>query len=162
MSFSLSTLPVSSADLLLLVLLLCAVRTDLSARRIPNVLIVCGLVMALVLAAIEGGVPGVLHAGAGSVVGLLVLLPFFALGMLGAGDVKLLAAVGAFAGVGGVLQIAVLTLIAGGLLGLAYLARVRGLRSLAFLRGGVSPVSAARVPYAVAILCGALAWWGVR
>ncbi|HBI68974.1 MAG TPA: hypothetical protein DDZ22_08115, partial [Massilia sp.] len=50
--------------------------------------------------------------------GLAFLLPMYALRLIGAGDVKLLAMVGAFVGAGQILSIALIALIAGGVLAL--------------------------------------------
>ena len=75
-----------------------ACLADLGWRRIPNVVTVGGAALALVAAAATGGVSAFGLAAAGWLVGLLLFLPLFALGGLGAGDVKLLAALGAWLG----------------------------------------------------------------
>ena len=88
--------------LALLMLLTVAVLTDLRERRIPNKVTVPGLLAGLVIGAVlEGGFPQVALGGAS--LALLVSFPLVALGGLGAGDAKLLTAVGAFVGPGGLL-----------------------------------------------------------
>ena len=52
-------------------------------------------------------------------VGLLIPFVLFALGMLGAGDAKLLAAIGAWVGPTGMVWVLLLTGVAGGVLALA-------------------------------------------
>ncbi|HEX8276627.1 MAG TPA: prepilin peptidase [Longimicrobiaceae bacterium] len=163
----LSTLTTS----VLVVLVVIAAASDLRTRRIPNLLTVGGFVLALALRAPLGGsalADGFLGAGAA----LLLGVPLFAMRALGGGDVKLLAAVGAFAGWSGLLPTLAAIGIMGGVLGLVEAVRRGVLRqvlantgrlalSLAtFARYGVrtdlrSP-AAITVPYGVAIAAGAI------
>ena len=91
-----------------------ACLADLGWRRIPNVVTFGGAALALVTAAATGGVSAFGLAAAGWLVGLLLFLPLFALGGLGAGDVKLLAALGAWLGPRDVVYVALYGAIAGG------------------------------------------------
>lgn len=75
-----------------------ALYTDLSSKKIPNILCLITMLTGLTLQLIFQGISGLLVAFSGVVVALLVLFPAFAFKLLGAGDVKLMAAVGAFAG----------------------------------------------------------------
>jgi len=114
-----------------------AVASDILHRRIPNILVAlmlaCGL--AVHLASLDDAGSALLASGSGAAVGFLILLPFYALGGMGAGDVKLLAAVGSFFGPSGALLAGIFTLVAGALLGLAVIAcRYRGLRPSAVAR----------------------------
>jgi prepilin peptidase CpaA len=171
---------------LLVALLLTAVMVDLRSRRIPNTLVVAGLVLAFTLhftALMKGAVPLAGPAWwaplAGLLAGLAALLPLYLLHATGAGDVKLMAMVGAFVGVQTVLTAALYTLLAGGLLSLVFmlgrgvaaqtLANVRFLLTDWALRAStgqgarLAPLhtTAARLPYAVAIALGtgaALLW----
>lgn len=70
---------------------------DVRERRVPNWLTVGGLGLGLALGALAGP-EGFLAALAGAGLAFLVALPVFLAGGLGGGDVKLLAAVGAFLG----------------------------------------------------------------
>src|SRR6185436_20859653 len=72
--------------------------TDIRSRRIPNVLTFGAAVAAVLFPGATAGTSGLLVALGGWVVGLLLFLPFFALGGMGGGDVKLLAALGAWIG----------------------------------------------------------------
>ncbi|SHG50580.1 prepilin peptidase [Massilia sp. CF038] len=159
-----------------------AVWHDVRARRIPNTVVMAGCVIALLLhsllpaAAALPGTPasglGPLFSLAGLATGLLLLLPFYALQALGAGDVKLMAMVGAFLGSPAVIGATLLAMLAGGLMALVValwcgqLAHVLGnvhhmLRS-ALVRGmgGVdaridAPATpTGKLPYAIAIACG--------
>lgn len=82
----------------LLVLLLIAAATDLRTRKIPNWLTLLLILSGLAHATFTGHGPGL----GMSVVGLFAsaLIPFvlFAIGAMGAGDVKLMAGVGAWLG----------------------------------------------------------------
>jgi prepilin peptidase CpaA len=77
-------------------LIACAV--DLRWRRIPNVLTFSTALAGLFYHYTAGGSDGLISAGLGCLAGLAIFFPLFALGGLGAGDVKLLAAFGAWLG----------------------------------------------------------------
>jgi prepilin peptidase CpaA len=88
---------------------------------------------------------------AGLVVGLATFLPFYLLRGFGAGDVKAMAAVGAFLGPKGVLLAAGLTLACGAL----------GAVLVVMASGGLAVARRRRFPYGLAIACGtvaSLAW----
>jgi prepilin peptidase CpaA len=71
---------------------------DIRSRKIPNWLTVCGLIGGMSLNLIWHGKDGVLFSICGLLVGLCSLLGLYFLGALGAGDVKLFAAIGAITG----------------------------------------------------------------
>lgn len=103
------------SDYALVALLVLSVGWDLKARRIPNWLTLAALVVALLLRIPLGF--GVVLSGAGAAtLAFLIVLPVFALGGLGGGDVKLLAAVGAFLGLDRVWVGLLATFVAGGLM----------------------------------------------
>lgn len=83
---------------ILAALILLAAVDDVQSRRIPNLLTLPGLVLGLLLGALEAGWMGFWQSLLGAATGLGLLFLPFALGGLGAGDVKLLAMVGAFGG----------------------------------------------------------------
>ncbi len=89
---------------------------DLQYRRIPNALTLPAVVVALCLHGFTNGWPGFLLALGGMLVASALVLPGYALGFTGAGDVKLLAAVGALLALPAALYAALLSLVLGGLL----------------------------------------------
>lgn len=95
--------------------LVAAVLIDVRSRRIPNWLTAsmaaAGLIMAVV--GISGLTLG--QAALGLAVGLLLMLPGHALGATGAGDVKLMAAIGTILGPSMVFSAFLATAVAGGI-----------------------------------------------
>jgi prepilin peptidase CpaA len=69
---------------------------DLLTRRIPNWITFGGAGLGLIVQIYYGGFPGALHSLLGMLVALLLFLPIHVFGYMGAGDVKLLMAVGAW------------------------------------------------------------------
>jgi prepilin peptidase CpaA len=84
--------------LLTLALTLLAALLDWRSRRIPNWLTVPGLLSGIAVHALVGGWHGTFFALKGAGLALLILMPLVALRALGAGDWKLMGAVGAFVG----------------------------------------------------------------
>ena len=148
--------------------------TDLHRRRIPNVLTFGSAVTALVFHAVRGGVPDLTAAAGGLLIaGGIFFLPF-ALGGMGAGDVKLLGALGAWFGPANALSLVACTAIAGMVLAFVVACRYGYLRQAVanlwlilshWYLVGVRPVDGltlARSPgpklaYAVPILLGTVA-----
>jgi len=97
---------------------LAACVTDLRSRRIPNVLTFGAAVAALVYAGATGGWAGLGSATLGWLIGALAFIVPFALGGLGGGDVKLLAAIGAWLGPAGAFWVALYAGVAGGVMAL--------------------------------------------
>jgi prepilin peptidase CpaA len=93
-----------------------AVVIDLRSRRIPNLLTAAMAVLGLGLAATGSSELTVTASIVGMVLGLVLMLPGHLLGATGAGDVKLMAAVGAIVGPGLVFPAFLFTCIAGGVL----------------------------------------------
>ncbi len=81
-----------------LALTLSAALLDWRSRRIPNWLTVPGLLSGIALHAVLEGWHGVRFSLAGAGLALIVLLPLVLLRAFGAGDWKLMGAVGAFLG----------------------------------------------------------------
>ncbi len=76
-----------------------AIYFDVRTERIPNLLVAAGTVVALTFHAVNSGTFGLLTSVGGLFIAMAMLLPFYITGVMGAGDVKLMAAVGAFTGV---------------------------------------------------------------
>ncbi|MDQ1832240.1 A24 family peptidase [Massilia scottii] len=161
------------SHIILIALLLAAAATDLASRRIPNRLLGAGLACAAILHLCSGNPLALLSTGlTGFATGLLLFLPLYCLRGMAAGDVKLMATVGAFTGPALALDIALAAFCAGGLMALLIIlasGRLRdtGANLMALLRplflriGGMPAVaepmpapSVGNMPYAVAIAGG--------
>jgi len=92
--------------------------TDFRWRRIPNWLTVPGLVLGIVLNASASGWAGTKAALLGAGLGLLILLPFVLVRSLGAGDWKLVGALGAFLGPQRLITVLFATLLIAGVMAL--------------------------------------------
>src|SRR3954447_17247969 len=90
--------------------------------RVPNWLTFHLIVGGLAFAAWRHGMPGFTWALEGAALGLALLLPLYAIGGMGAGDVKLLAGIGAWMGPALTLGAFVATGITGGLMAVAMVA----------------------------------------
>ena len=99
-----------------------AAYIDLRTRRIPNWLTVGMLAAGLVVNVWELGAAGFGVALAGCALGLVLLLPFYVVGGMGAGDVKLLGAVGALVGPQTLVSVAIYGALVGGTMSLVALA----------------------------------------
>ena len=154
--------------ILLLGLLGVAVASDLRRHRIPNFLVVLVLALGLAGQAYSGGTSGFGDGALGLLIGFGVFLPLYALGGMAAGDVQLIAMVGAFLAPNGALWAALFSLIAGGLCGFL-IVLVRGqlpmtfsrywlmLRARAYFAPAADEVAGKPFPYSIAILLGTLA-----
>jgi prepilin peptidase CpaA len=161
-------------DTLLLLLVTAAAIKDLESRRIPNSLLLAGVLGALLLHLLSPQpVTALLSALGGCATGLALLLPFYLLRGMAAGDVKMMAAVGVFTGAGDALRIAILAWCAGGVMVLVVLiVRGRVRLALANLWAMLLPIllrlqrlpspdnsgrpSAGSIPYGVAIAAGTI------
>ena len=119
-----------------------AVGLDPAHRRLPNRWMLGGALLALVLAALPGGI-GLPAALQGGLIALLVFLPGFVLHRLGAGDVKLMAVCGLFAGSPAVWGLCLAVMLAGGVQALLWLGRSRWQAWRATAPGAAGVVSAA-------------------
>ena len=100
-----------------LLLFLCmAAFQDIRSYRIGNVLVVSGALLGVLLNVFLPAGIGLYQSLAGLGVGLLLLLPLYLLRAMGAGDVKLMAMVGAFIGPQAILITMLYVLVAGGVL----------------------------------------------
>jgi prepilin peptidase CpaA len=164
----------SLGDWVAISIALVASVVDLRSRRIPNALTFGATVVGLVVAAATGGLSGIGTGLAGWTVAMALWLPIYALGGMGAGDVKLMAAIGMWIGPAGALHAALYAAIAGGVLALT-LAFTRGIVRETFQNvqllilhwqvAGFSPhaqltlatAKSPRLAYAVPVLIGTVA-----
>jgi prepilin peptidase CpaA len=136
-----------------------AVWYDVRSYRIPNWLIWGGAAAAICTHLVAPGAGTRLESGAlGLWIGLMALLPAYALGAAGAGDVKLLALVGIFLGPLHVMQVALMAHLIGGLMAADRLLCARLVPALT----GARRLAAARLPYSLAIAGGTAVWLAVH
>lgn len=171
-----------SPALLLWALLAAAVCHDVRSRRIPNRLVFSGALLGIFLNSVPFQIPGFLlpvmepagflMALGGLGLGLAFLMPMYMMKAMGAGDVKMMAMIGAFLGPRPVFVAMILTFIAGGVMAVAVAAWNGTLRrvfsntyhlALQGLMRGVSGqvpqmeepvVPTGKLPYAIAIATG--------
>lgn len=156
--------------LTLSVALVISVITDLRNRKIYNLVVFPGIIVAFIYQTLLDGVDGTINALAGFVVGLGLLLIPYLLGGMGAGDVKLLAMIGAFKGTLFVLIASVYMAVIGAVIAVIVLACGKGsinrIKILAYLiygirNGIIMPIDyrgtfpSKATPYGVAIAGGA-------
>ena len=156
-------------------LLVAGCITDLRTRKIPNELVVAILVTGLLFAFASPSVGRALGMSlAGIAVGFAIWIPFYLLGVIGAGDVKFFAAAGAWLGPALTWRAALIAAVSGGVLAIVYLVSEKRLgtalrqlalgasaRSLAVVTGAPHAGAKRRpLPYGVALAIGALvaAW----
>jgi prepilin peptidase CpaA len=166
-----------TGQILLGILVAIAATFDIRYRRIPNWLVLAGIIVGCVWNLSASGWSGLGRSAAGLGLGFILYFPLYLIRARGAGDVKLLAAVGAITGPGNCLWIFLLTAILGGVIALILLVfrgRVRKtffnvgwiMQDLMHLRApwrssdelDVTTTKGLRLPHAAMIAVGALAF----
>nr|TXF86094.1 prepilin peptidase [Alkalicoccus halolimnae] len=143
--------------------------TDITTRRILNIVTFPAIVTGLAIHSVTAGLEGFIFSGLGFLIGFGLLLIPYIMGGMGAGDVKLMAAVGALMGPGFVISTFLFAAIAGGVMGLYFIAKQRGalenfhtmLYAMPLIRNTAGSLSEIRsgarhasLPYGVAIAVG--------
>ena len=165
---------------MLVFVLFIAIFTDLHKRKIPNLLIVFGLVSSFVCQLLLPHGLGFLQWCIGVLAGFICFLPLYVLRGMAAGDVKLMMVVGGFLGFPLVLTAALYSYAAGGVMAiLIVLAKGQFKKTLCFIKTILTPLyikmtsgvdindslsskanemqtSVGRMPYALAIATGTL------
>jgi prepilin peptidase CpaA len=167
-------LPPHPVPLCVVVLAVATASTDVVARRIPNLIVLCGLAGALLAQVWLLGVrTGGAHWIEGALTGFALLFPFYLLRGMAAGDVKLMMAIGAWVGPEMAFHIALATFLIGGvgsMVVIVYRGKLGQLRASlrsAWARrtgeaaGGTgtesgSPLALGTLPYGVAIAAGTI------
>jgi prepilin peptidase CpaA len=99
------------------------VMSDLATRRIPNALTLSGMGAGLLLGGISAGPAGLAASAGGMLLAIALLIMPFALGGIGGGDVKMMAAVGSLTGPRALLACLLVGMILGGLVAVGVLWR---------------------------------------
>ena len=149
-------------------LLVVASLSDLLTHRIPNTVCLLLLLSGLACQTAVNGVDGMTTGLAGITTGLIMLLPFYLMGGMAAGDVKMLAASASYLGPVAAIVAGLATLIVGAFIALALVAvramsgaidahrqpvAADGMASSARLR----EIGSFRFPFALAITIGVIA-----
>jgi prepilin peptidase CpaA len=155
----------------LLPLALVVTYYDVRYRRIPNTFVLATLATGLAVNAFAGGLSGALVSLGGCAIGFVLMFMLHVFGAMGAGDVKLFAAIGSVVGSSLVLPTFFVVVLTGGVLGVVTMLRAGAVRAtlhntlmllLGLLPGWKMPrvaVPADRrktIPYGVAITFGSL------
>ena len=164
-------------DLAICIIVIICLYSDLRYRKIYNIVLLPALVLAFVYTMYTMGINGILFSIKGATLGLSLLLIPFMLGGMGAGDVKLLAVIGAWQGPQFVWFCFLCTAIIGGIIAMVVLVRSgRLLQTLkmilfTFIPGTprinsfgtlATAKSGEAFPYAVAIAAGTFATYLLR
>lgn len=156
---------------LLVPLAILIIYHDVRYRRIPNAFVLATLISGLTINTIFGGFNGALNSLGGCVLAFILIFVLHVFGAMGAGDVKLFAAIGAVTGATLVVPTFLVVVLVGGVLGFVSVIRAGAVLTtmhrvlqifVGFLPGWEMPkftVPVDRqhtVPYGVAITIGGL------
>jgi prepilin peptidase CpaA len=155
----------------LIAALVISLITDIKKRKILNIVTLPAILFGFIYYSFFQGLEGFLYSGKGFLLGLSLLIIPYLLGGMGAGDVKLMAAIGALMGTSFVLYSFVYIAIIGGLISVVLIIKKNGviqsLKSfwfqMIYLRGNFGSIlfnkdksSSISFPYGVAIVLGTL------
>jgi len=158
-------------NIVVILILVISIFTDFRNRKILNIVTLPAILGAFLYHSITGGIDGFLYSGQGFLVGLGLLFIPFILGGIGAGDVKLLAAVGAWKGALFIFHTGIYAGLLGGLIALVLLLKRKELGltlksmlfSVLFLKDTKGSLlvdnqvkNTVSIPYAIPIALGAL------
>ena len=114
-------------NVLLLLLVSLSAAFDVKERRIPNKITFMGIIVGLLFNLFAGGWAGLLNSFLGMLAGIAIFFIPFAMGGMGAGDVKLMGSIGALMGWRFSLETAIYSALVGGVMVLVYLVYTRKL-----------------------------------
>ncbi|WP_310550916.1 A24 family peptidase [Paenibacillus glufosinatiresistens] len=124
-----------------------ALWTDIRSMRIPNRITVPAAAGGVAVQTVISGWDGITAAMAGAGAGLILLLLMYGIGAVGAGDVKLFAAIGAWTGAAFTVQTLLYSLLFGAVIGWGIvLWRQEGLRRLRTAAGMLAGIYITRNP----------------
>lgn len=162
------------AVILLPLLLVAAAAADVRQHRIPNALTLGSAILGLMLWGRHEGIEGIATGIAGWAVGAALFLPIYLLRGIGAGDIKLMAAVGTYLGVHHAFWAGIAVALAGGIMAAAVALSQRRLGaavrdSLLILTGrlpaakvGSTTAPHQTIPYGLAIAGGTMFYMLLR
>ena len=158
-----------ASSLVFTAVLVWAAVGDVRTRRIPNFIVAILAILGLAAAIVETpSWHGAVQALAGLLVGLLCWLPFYVFGWIGAGDVKLFSAAGAWLGPKGAVEGALVAALCGAVLAVLWMLKSHGVRQTGRTLGLATATPrilspqrdgsgrSDRLPYGIAIALGAI------
>ena len=101
---------------------------DVCYRRIPNPFVLATLAAGILIHAFDGGFHGALLSVAGCFIAFTLMFVLHVFGAMGAGDVKLFAAIGSITGASLVLPTFLIVALTGGVLGIVSMIRAGSLK----------------------------------
>lgn len=137
-------------------LVIVAAIYDIKSRRIPNWLTFGGIILGILSHSFSNGWSGLIFSLSGFLLGSAILIVPFILRGMGAGDVKLLAAIGAFVGFHSVVYVAVFGALMGGAMAAITAIRKNMLREALMGIMMRNPSTQIFIPYGAAIAAGTL------
>ncbi|MDO5340435.1 MAG: prepilin peptidase [Eubacteriales bacterium] len=142
-----------------LIFIIWSVREDVKAFRIPNYLIITGLIVGTGILVIRGLTgENIRDYILGTLAGLAGMMLLYIIRAVGAGDVKLFAVIGILTGLEFVVQLIVVSLITGLLTGIVELC----FKKTSLVRVGSMGIQGHGFHYAVAVLIGYVVVLGYR
>jgi prepilin peptidase CpaA len=164
-------------NFVLITALLISLITDVKKRKILNIVTLPAILFGFIYYTVFQGLDGLLFSGKGFLIGFSLLLIPYLLGGMGAGDIKLMAAIGALMGTSFVLYSFVYIALIGGLISSILIMKKNGVKNslksfyfqIFFLNGNLGSLlfnkdksASISFPYGVAIVLGTLCMlvWG--
>lgn len=165
-------------DILLLLVIITCTYTDLTQRKIYNFVLLPVIILAFCYHIYTSGLVGLILSLKGLSLGLGLLFIPYLMGGIGAGDVKLMATIGALKGTSFIFFTCLAGAIAGGIISAIYLAKNKRLiytmkkfflpflRQYGFCLNQINDLekldNSASIPYGAAIAAGTIAAYFVR
>ena len=147
------------------IILLAGAIDDLRSRKVHNSLILIAAGAALISAALLGGLVGVLQGFLGLSMAFAVCWPLVVIGIIGAGDMKLLMAFGLATTWIASFQVIVFALIWGAIFGVILailkgeaLQVLKNLKAIVLRQTGGQPISIHKIPFTIALIFGWLSF----
>lgn len=158
------------------VFLLLAVYHDIRTLKIPNWISLGGALAGLAIVSIDTDISAILTSVAGWLTGLIMMLPFYILRTMGAGDVKLVAMIGIYIGPQSMLGAIFYILIAGGIFSLLiatingklpelmtsirdFMTFSTGSRTFGPIKIAIDTIPTSdKIPYSLPIMAGTMTW----
>ena len=116
-------------EIFLIPLAAAVIYYDMRYRRIPNVFVLATLLSGLAMGLSRGGLTGMMNSAGGCLFAFILMFMLHVFGAMGAGDVKLFAAIGSVTGAHLVLPTFVVVILTGGLLGVVSVLRYGAFKS---------------------------------